>query len=505
MSPSWPLPIAALSNIALRPDTLDLQEKASPTAQDHSRQPAHPAPLGIGPAAPHQAAAVKHVDDERAAEDTNLQKAWNESGAALRDDPGSDDETTLVSNGERHLQDEQAVRMNGGMSSVADDRDMAEDDMDDMDDDMMDKISSSPSIDDGGLPLPILWPARSSSLTPVSTPTPARHSKLEISSPNINFSSSPYQATPIHLPLAVSAGHTDLDTGTGVGFRMATSHSPSPRSFSLSLKSRLRQAHSPSHHHRGREYTPPKDPGTRGANNKTKRIDAPPKNPGNQGVNNKSRSIATGLKKLSKALPQFRPQFPFVPDPQLQDTHQEFNSLLLQFDSDDFQEILLPTDDPLRDNIFDLDDSPQPFRINNRTLPPKKLAIINTPILKPLPSPAESESSWTTDSDIDSACDMDYNGDDDDSDISFPEESRFIDSGWGGECLREIEDIDFEFVYALHTFVATVEGQANATKGDTMVLLDDSNSYWWLVRVVKDSSIGLWLIIPSSFSSTNKS
>lgn len=45
-------------------------------------------------------------------------------------------------------------------------------------------------------------------------------------------------------------------------------------------------------------------------------------------------------------------------------------------------------------------------------------------------------------------------------------------------------------MYALHTFVATVEGQANATKGDTMVLLDDSNSYWWLVRVVKDSSIG---------------
>ncbi|PGH14469.1 hypothetical protein AJ80_05914 [Polytolypa hystricis UAMH7299] len=52
------------------------------------------------------------------------------------------------------------------------------------------------------------------------------------------------------------------------------------------------------------------------------------------------------------------------------------------------------------------------------------------------------------------------------------------------------EDIDFEFVYAFHTFVATVEGQANATKGDTMVLLDDSNSYWWLVRVVKDGSIG---------------
>ncbi|KAJ4260567.1 protein phosphatase regulator [Fusarium torreyae] len=79
---------------------------------------------------------------------------------------------------------------------------------------------------------------------------------------------------------------------------------------------------------------------------------------------------------------------------------------------------------------------------------------------------------------------------DDDSALSLPDDPNFIDSGWAIECLQEVEDIDFEFVYALHTFVATVEGQANATKGDTMVLLDDSNSYWWLVRVVKDSSIG---------------
>lgn len=57
--------------------------------------------------------------------------------------------------------------------------------------------------------------------------------------------------------------------------------------------------------------------------------------------------------------------------------------------------------------------------------------------------------------------------------------------------MRRAEDIDFEFVYALHNFVATVEGQANAAKGDTMVLLDDSNSYWWLVRIVKDGSIGM--------------
>ncbi|KAM4062311.1 RING finger domain-containing protein [Hirsutella rhossiliensis] len=79
---------------------------------------------------------------------------------------------------------------------------------------------------------------------------------------------------------------------------------------------------------------------------------------------------------------------------------------------------------------------------------------------------------------------------DDGSDFPLPRNPRYTASGWRDECLQDSEDIDFEFVYALHTFVATVEGQANATKGDTMVLLDDSNSYWWLVRVVKDSSIG---------------
>ena len=93
---------------------------------------------------------------------------------------------------------------------------------------------------------------------------------------------------------------------------------------------------------------------------------------------------------------------------------------------------------------------------------------------------SEDEDSWTDDSDADSWDAHLDNNDDDTNDISltFSDDPRFVDSGWGGECLREAEDIDFEFVYSLHTFVATVEGQANATKGDTMVLLDDSNSYW---------------------------
>lgn len=63
-----------------------------------------------------------------------------------------------------------------------------------------------------------------------------------------------------------------------------------------------------------------------------------------------------------------------------------------------------------------------------------------------------------------------------------------------------LEDIDPDFVYALHNFIATVEGQANAAKGDSMVLLDDTNSYWWLVRLVKDSSIGKFTMIPALHS-----
>ena len=52
------------------------------------------------------------------------------------------------------------------------------------------------------------------------------------------------------------------------------------------------------------------------------------------------------------------------------------------------------------------------------------------------------------------------------------------------------ESIDFDLVYSLHTFAATVEGQASVVKGDSLTLVDDSNSYWWLVRVLKTQEIG---------------
>ncbi|RKO91496.1 hypothetical protein BDK51DRAFT_45614 [Blyttiomyces helicus] len=47
------------------------------------------------------------------------------------------------------------------------------------------------------------------------------------------------------------------------------------------------------------------------------------------------------------------------------------------------------------------------------------------------------------------------------------------------------EPIDFGLVYALHTFVANLEGQVCVLKGDSLDLLDDSNSYWWLVKCLK--------------------
>lgn len=52
------------------------------------------------------------------------------------------------------------------------------------------------------------------------------------------------------------------------------------------------------------------------------------------------------------------------------------------------------------------------------------------------------------------------------------------------------ENIDFDLVYALHNFIATVEGQATVNKGNSLTLLDDSNSYWWLVRVLRSQEVG---------------
>lgn len=57
------------------------------------------------------------------------------------------------------------------------------------------------------------------------------------------------------------------------------------------------------------------------------------------------------------------------------------------------------------------------------------------------------------------------------------------------ECFTDNANND-SIVYALHTFVATLDGQICVLKGDILTLLDDSNSYWWLVRCVKTLEVG---------------
>lgn len=49
---------------------------------------------------------------------------------------------------------------------------------------------------------------------------------------------------------------------------------------------------------------------------------------------------------------------------------------------------------------------------------------------------------------------------------------------------------DFSCVYAGHTFLKTVEGQVSVTKGDVLRLEEDSNSYWWLVRLLRTNEVG---------------
>ena len=90
---------------------------------------------------------------------------------------------------------------------------------------------------------------------------------------------------------------------------------------------------------------------------------------------------------------------------------------------------------------------------------------------------------------------MNYGDDEEHSmledDSEQEENEEFIDEDDGSSSLSiPNESIDFDMVYALHSFAATVEGQANVVKGDSLFLMDDSNSYWWLVRVLKTQEVG---------------
>ena len=387
-------------------DTIDLQNQSAPSAKDHTRQPARPSALGEGPPAPHQADALKQVEQE-------LSEQHGRSPRASQDLSGKELQLLHEDNdgygGTDGIgQDSNNLLRNAGINGAAEDDGGDGDGDEGMDDDMMDKISSSPSIgDDGGYSLPLPLSVRAASLPSNSFPaenTPSPKAPLD------DFSSSPFYETPIHFPLSFPRNGQD-------------------------------QSQSKDHHHKG-GFTEDREP-----------------------ILVVDELDAESRHELSPRLGEQRGG-PFQEDfEDVEDSHEA------DFDPNDFAHLLLPADDPLLDNSFDdapLSSSSPSSNVSTR------------------PSSLESATSWD-DKEPDTK-------DDDTEDFSFVDDPRFIDSGWGGECLREIEDIDFEFVYALHTFIATVEGQANATKGDTMVLLDDSNSYWWLVRVVKDSSIGKSLI-----------
>lgn len=462
----------------VRADTLDLQDEDHPTASDHTK------PATENGIAAHQRAEVDHVIRERHSEEEALAEAWNIAGN-LTDEPGAIDQAQ---------QDHEGNQQNGEDSANSET---------DGDDDMMDRISSSPSIDDGVYSIPssppsiaapvyaqqqrTMWPKRTSSLSPSprSTPTPTHPRETFNQSPlSSSLGSSPFLQTPQHLPLHVRRTGRKAsplqrerlsDCLSSSQFDDSPEHLPMIRVDAPHEKFSLQ---SKCHHGKGR-YTLDLVPEENEGHEEFERDEGFYDQEGRGRLGSRSDAFATATG--------------------------EAGSIKLENENDrsvivyETGKLRPPADDSIRQrNVLrnfnelvsrQLEQSPSfssiaSFEISDILLP------VDDPLLdKPLPaSPTNSSESWETDSDheLDAG-----DGDDDDTDALFLNlDDRFIDSGWGGECLRDTEDIDFEFVYALHTFVATVEGQANATKGDTMVLLDDSNSYWWLVRVVKDSSIG---------------
>lgn len=300
----------------------------------------------------------------------------------------------------RAQQDELAVAQNGGLVSQnnTDDGDMDGEESD-LDDDMMDKISSSPSIDDGGSSRQLpSFDSVPQDASPGSSPASPCFSEAR--------SSSPYLDLPVYLPL-----------------QRATLQKPSRSSVESLIR----------HHHLPGVF--PEDTEDQ---------------PGDSEMMQEAESAADQIERGKESAQE--------------DIHVESIG-----EANDLRTLFNKAGEDLASGLQCKGKAPTDINMD------------------------EGISDMENDSDD---LIFPYEGstdEDDDDDLflqSINSDPRFVDSGWGGECLHDTEDIDFELVYALHTFIATVEGQANATKGDAMVLLDDSNSYWWLVRVVKDSSIG---------------
>lgn len=190
-------------------DTIDLQDHHAPSAQDHSKSAR--SITSSDSLSPHQAETIREVTSDTAdAERRSPRVSW-ENGNGIddihrfADDLGAgskgsssnsnsrprgaadDDDNDDDSNGKMVQEDALAIAQNGGISS-SDEGDL-DGDADDLDDDMMDKISSSPSIEDGGcspITAPRAWPRRISSLPGSlrsSSPTPSGSSVTRVCSP----------------------------------------------------------------------------------------------------------------------------------------------------------------------------------------------------------------------------------------------------------------------------------------------------------------------------------
>lgn len=124
---------------------MDLQGPLSPSAKDHSKSEIH-GKAGKHAPAPHQDQALRNAEQDMIGEIAR---------GPLSPDPKKDvyhtEEVYIFSD-----DNEPADHLNGIRDErlgVYDDHmedDLGEGDIDDMDDDLLDKISSSPSIDDGG-------------------------------------------------------------------------------------------------------------------------------------------------------------------------------------------------------------------------------------------------------------------------------------------------------------------------------------------------------------------
>lgn len=124
-------------------DTLDLQDQSAPSAKDHTTQNLHPA-SEEGGIAPHQQLSIRHADQDSRSEITH---------GPIDEAIGYGDGIDMYDDDDDDL-DEHGHGMGGGSSE---DGDLTDGEGDDPLEDDMDKISSSPSIDDGMYILSPYW------------------------------------------------------------------------------------------------------------------------------------------------------------------------------------------------------------------------------------------------------------------------------------------------------------------------------------------------------------